>query len=437
MPEMENKRNKRQKGAILITLIVAIVVIALSGSAMLYFSTTSTYGELFTNRQERAYYVGESGINYALQRYLADETLFSPASPAVKTLSNGDQFSVSSEEVSKGSPAEAWLVIKSTGVVGTGWLTTRQLVTKEMKKALATPPGFPPIITDNTGVPLGFDANSNDQLDTTWIVTPGTITDIVDTGPSGEPALQFKGVYGSIDINPTELDLYSAWENNGYLSSYFTQVKIKIVSEGNKGLHYLIGLTFRKVDNNNFYGVSFYRSSGLNPPGGLPYWCTPVFTNIIGTKEGASLNDGQVYAVLWKSINGVKTVLAYALMKSAVYGVVTDGTNTRLADWSTILLRINERFDGIGGRINRIKVYVMGPTASATNWNISSYKQVTWTWPSTTSEFIDNSITSNGFTASRTEIGVHAYYDGNAANDQFFKDFSLAVQGTGGGGSQY
>ncbi|MDD2391032.1 MAG: hypothetical protein PHP23_15070 [Desulfobacterales bacterium] len=31
------------------------------------------------------------------------------------------------------------------------------------------------------------------------------------------------------------------------------------------------------------------------------------------------------------------------------------------------------------------------------------------------------------------EIGVHAFYDSNASNDQFFDDFELKVEGLGGG----
>jgi hypothetical protein len=61
---------------------------------MLYFSTTSSYGELFANRQERAYYVGESGANYALQKFITTPVANGPFPTLTTfTLSNG-QFAV-------------------------------------------------------------------------------------------------------------------------------------------------------------------------------------------------------------------------------------------------------------------------------------------------------------------------------------------------------
>ncbi len=439
---MEKKRNKRQKGAILITLIIAIVVIALSGSAMLYFSTTSTYGELFTNRQERAYYVGESGINYALQRYLADKTLFPISAPAVKTLSSGDQFSVSSEIVSKGSPAEDWLVIKSTGVVGTGWLTTRQLVTKEMKKALAVPPGMAPPTTDSSGVPIGFDANTTTQpddptnpLDNTWEVVDLPKTDY--TIYNGD--LLFVGTEAAITLNPSNINLCEAWASNGNFSSYFLQVKVQNSSNPQ---HFLVGLSFRlkgvQIDS-DAYGLSFYRFDASNNCPSSIDWCQ----NSYGVQRFLKA-DNKMYAVLWKRISNRYYILAYAEM-NASYGVSNNGD---LLAWSTLLVRINERSDG-----NHIKAYVKQPTIPATgyiDWNISGYKPVMWTATcSATScssvtpfaEMIDNTFLSTGFCTGSAqnwpEIGIHGFYDMSCNKCQFFDDFGASVLGTGGGGSQY
>ena len=107
---------KRQKGAILITLIVAMVIMALAGSGMLYYSTTSSYGEFFANRQERAYYIGESGVNYALQKFVANPVTNGPF-PTLSTFTLGsDQFAVKTYDKT-GDPTR--LIIESTGTVGT------------------------------------------------------------------------------------------------------------------------------------------------------------------------------------------------------------------------------------------------------------------------------------------------------------------------------
>jgi len=429
-----------QKGAVLITLIVAMVIIALAGSAMLYFSTTSSYGELVANRQERAYYVAEAGINYA--RYLFNPNPALPGSnytngpfPVAKTftLSHG-QFTVKTSD-KPGDPTR--LVIQSTGIVESGWLTTRQLITKEISKVEVNGSTTTP-----DGDLIGFDSNANSVLDTSWIATAGTDVGIVSTGPSGGPALQFKGDTGAIDLKPSYIDLWTAWKNNDDLLGYFLQVKINVNSEGNKGDNYLLGLTFRKIDNNNFYGLSFYRSEGLHPPGGLPSWCTTAFTGIIP-------NDGQIYAVLWKNSSGIKTVLAYTLMDYATYGVVTNVGNQTLAAWSSLFIRVNEKKDGPGGaRRNHLKAYVIGPASyplGTTNWNFANLKQITWTaapalnpaQSAPIQDVLEDSITSAGFTTSRPEIGVHAYYDSNAANDQFFNGFSTVIQGMGGSGEQW
>lgn len=432
---MEKKRNKRQKGAILITLIIAIVVIALSGSAMLYFSTTSTYGELFTNRQERAYYVGESGINYALQRYLADKTLFPISAPAVKTLSSGDQFSVSSEIVSKGSPAEDWLVIKSTGVVGTGWLTTRQLVTKEMKKVLAVPPGMAPPTTDSSGVPIGFDTNTDGTLDVTWNTVPDPVnTQSISIDTDGD--LTFKGTAAAVALNSTNVNLCEAWASNGNLSSYFLQVKVS--NGSNNPQHFIIGLNFRLKDTSptsNSYGFSFFRYDVQNNCN--RNWCT----NPDGIQK-TLYGDEKVFAVLWKRISNKYTIIASAEMVPS-YGVT--GTKGQILEWPTLLIRINERSDG-----NYIKAYVKPPTTPAkgyVNWTISSFTPVRWTYtvsPCTSTpctEVLDSAFLSAGFcsgsTQNRPEIGVHAAYDSNCNGCQFFDDFGASVLGTGGGGSQY
>ncbi len=444
---MKNNRNIRQKGAVLMTLIVAIVVIALSGSAMLYFSTTSTFGELFTNRQERAYYIGESGINYALQRYLADKThLFPISAPAIKTLSSGDQFSVTSEIVYKGSPAEAWLVIKSTGIAGTGWLTTRQLVTKEIKEALAMPPGMAPPTTDASGDPIGFDENTTAQpggfnpLDDSWSIVDSDYTDAITISDTGD--LSFKGTQAMINLNPLNVNLCDEWTNNGNYLSYILQAKI---TNSSNAQHFLVGISFRVKDNSetsDSYGFSLFRYDTTN--------CNRVWCNNENGIQRVLTADRKVYAVLWKRISNVYTVLAYTEMVDSFNIVEKDNKGNltgQIKPWPTLVVRINER---VGG--NYMKAYIKSPTDPATgyvDWNISNFVPITWTYTQSPcssipcTEVVDNTarFRTSGFCVGTTqnwpEVGIHGFYDTNCDDCQLFDDFGASVLGTAGGGSQY
>lgn len=418
-----------QKGALLVTLIVAMVVIAMAGSAMLYFSSTSSYGEFLANRQERAYYVGESGINYAYNRYIIDGTLLTSAT--TMTLLNGDKFAVTSEIVSKGSPAEDWLVIKSTGSVESGWLNAKQQVTKEIKKALAT--GMAPVATDSSGDPLAFDANTDATLDTTWAVVEGTVT--INDGD-----LLFKGTEATINLNPSSVNLCDAWASNSNLLSYYLQVKVQNSSYPK---HFLVGLSFRVQNStvtSNSYGFSFFRYDiDNNCPSSID-WCK----NTYGIQRNLKGNS-KVYAVLWKRVSDRYTILAYAEMVSS-YGVAVNGN---LLEWPAMLVRINERSDGK----NYIKAYVKAPSVPATgniSWSVSSFKPVEWTATCTLdsctsvtpfTEVVDGTFLSAGFcsgtTQNRPEIGVHGFYDMECNKCQFFDDFAVSVQGTSGGSTQY
>ncbi|MDP2645543.1 MAG: hypothetical protein Q8P24_11445 [Desulfobacterales bacterium] len=436
-----NRKIRQQRGALLITLIVTMATTAVLGSSMLSYFSISSYGEHLSNRQERAYYLGESGANYALQKFIANKVTNGPF-PTLTTFTVGnDQFAVKTYDKPGDSSR---LMIESTGIVGTGWLATRQLITRDIKKSTATLPG------QSSTASVGFDLSGSGTLDNTWTLTPGTDAKIVNTGPSGGGAVQFKGLTGGINFNwynnPPAPDLLAAWNNNGNLLSYSLQVKVLVDRQGGKGEYYMMGLSFRVIDDNNSYGISFYRSNGTSGPS---WWSSSAFANFRATIP----NNGKNYAVLWKKIAGTYTVLDYTLMTYNLSGnyadVVTDATSDRLSDRSSIIIRVREEFDGPGGaRQNHLIAYVQGPTnypSPTVHWQYSAFKRISWTWtlnppqpnPPIT-EVLDGSLTSENFSASRPELGIHSFYDSLAANDAFFADFGLGLtQGGGGGGIQF
>ncbi|NQU03783.1 MAG: hypothetical protein HQ589_06525, partial [Syntrophaceae bacterium] len=58
------------KGSVLIGLIITMVVISALGAAMLPLTSTSTFGQVRSNSAARAYFLAESGLQYAASEYL-------------------------------------------------------------------------------------------------------------------------------------------------------------------------------------------------------------------------------------------------------------------------------------------------------------------------------------------------------------------------------
>lgn len=188
----------------------------------------------------------------------------------------------------------------------------------------------------------------------------------------------------------------------------------------------MLGLSFRYVDDNNYYGISFFRSIGRDDRQ-RPSWINDLPSSF------DILMDGSPYIVLWKKVSGNYTLLDYKKL-DASDGVI-DGGN--LKDWSTIIVKIDEQFSGAGGsRENHISGYIQGTASyprNTINFNYTNFNPVVWN--TNTQPIVDSSITSENFGSNRPdEIGLHGYYDSNTANDQFFDDFSIKFAGSGGAG---
>ncbi|MCK5508104.1 MAG: hypothetical protein KAI50_06255, partial [Desulfobacterales bacterium] len=54
-----------EKGALLLSVIVIIVIFALLGAAILSITSTSIFTQAYSNRATKAYYMAESGYRYA------------------------------------------------------------------------------------------------------------------------------------------------------------------------------------------------------------------------------------------------------------------------------------------------------------------------------------------------------------------------------------
>ncbi|MDF1593777.1 MAG: choice-of-anchor J domain-containing protein [Desulfobacterales bacterium] len=66
-----HKIRLNDKGSILVTLIITMVVLAALGAAMVSLTSTSMFGQVGANSSARAYFLAESGYRYAESRYLS------------------------------------------------------------------------------------------------------------------------------------------------------------------------------------------------------------------------------------------------------------------------------------------------------------------------------------------------------------------------------
>ncbi|MDD5434709.1 MAG: hypothetical protein PH343_04705 [Nitrospira sp.] len=443
LTEIHNLRSSTN-GSVLVVLIIAITISSVLILGALYLTTGSTLGELFANYQMRSYYIAESGGNYAIPQIKQDHAAAATnLHGKTFTLSNGDRFILSIDDTNT-----SYTLLESTGVVNDGlWSESRRKITYKINKS------YDEQFTNNS------DLNNN------WNFTSGGAS-IKSGGPlGGEPALNLTGENALIsfkwDGNPALPDLAAQWANSDGLLSYALQVKVNVDTEGGKGQHYMLGLSFRLDTNgtsatsdDRFYGISFFRSIGRGDSH------KPAWVNNLNSSFDAIM-DGTPYVILWRKINSSSEFTLMDYKKLIAADGVIDGTGA-LKAWSAIVVTVQERYqtdgsgdyvlDGYGNRIreNLITGYVQGADAyprNTVNWNFSIFNLVAWGWkipgqsviaPQTV---IDSTLTSVNFDTRRPEeIGIHGYYDSSAANDQFFDDFSSDFTGTGsggGGGIQY
>jgi hypothetical protein len=67
--QYQNRFQNRQKGSLLIGLIITMVILSSLGGAMVYTFSSSALDAVFGNYAQRAYYAAESGARYMMARY--------------------------------------------------------------------------------------------------------------------------------------------------------------------------------------------------------------------------------------------------------------------------------------------------------------------------------------------------------------------------------
>ena len=80
-----------QKGNVLLYAVIAMTAISVLGTGIYFLTTTSTFGGLRANQQNRAYQLALAGKDYALTRNLGDTATLYPSGRDF-TFTNGDKF---------------------------------------------------------------------------------------------------------------------------------------------------------------------------------------------------------------------------------------------------------------------------------------------------------------------------------------------------------
>lgn len=430
-----------QNGALLIGLIMTLVIISTLSGALVYLTTGSTYEEVLANLHSRVYYVAEAGGRYASYLIQNDPDKYNVETFPSETIgpfafSNDDFFTLEIDNMDAEN-----LKVQSTGTINSGtWSETNRLITFKIRKRNPLSGG------DDGATNVSFDGDDDMALDETWNISSGTDADMVSSGPSGgESALQFKGDTGFISLrwqDNDDVDLSDARSSSDELLSYEIQVKVHVEHEGEKGDHYMFGLSFRvDTDNDRCYGISFFRSypgDDNQTPDWIKSSTTPFNTD---APDIQGIRDGDVYAVFWLKENGSYTLKDYKKLTSSEGVIDGDG---ELKAWSTLLVKVEETKEE-GSRTNHITAYVQEDDDyprddDPLQWSDSgTFNPIDW--QNDDEGYLDDSTltTENFDSVTPDEIGVHAFYDSNAANDQLFDDFGLQVDGLGGadGMTQY
>lgn len=430
---------KNGSGSVLIGVIIAIVIIAALGGALVTMTSTSTVSQFGAMDSFRAYYLAESGGRYAIP--IIKKNISTPA--ALITMLNGKTFQFANGDRFRLtlSYTDPVYTLQSFGILAQG---ARELnATRKITYRINSSGGS----SDNP-----FD--TPEDLADNWTDFDDKKVKIVDSKKTDDsPALDMPGKEASIKLkwsgNTGLPNLAAAWATNGGLLSYGIQIKVKIENAAKE--EYMTGLSFR-VGSDSMYGFSFLKRTDCNQALPSDAFCS----QIPGT-------DNNLYLVLWKKVGGTYSVIDYRKATSSdnVLETVVENIGKKeevsyyLADWSTLVVKIEEEYvlDGSGSRVdlngdgfddrrNLISCYVQGTTGSnpyprdTIDWDYARYREVGWK-SGASNPIIDASLTTENFaTLLPNEIGLHNYFHDAGASKTFLDDFSMQIEGSGGGGDK-
>jgi hypothetical protein len=302
----------RQKGSILIGLIITMVIMASLGAGMLYVTTTSTFQELFANNHTRAYYAAESGGRHALavirDAYAnatgADlTTRLAVVDSKTFTMTNGDTFQISAltKTIVNGTTTVAFNAI---GGVSSGFLQAKRQISYNIVPANQSGGGGGTTITELDM--NNFSAGSWGAFSNATGTSAVSVTMLENTVSGGTSNETRAAAYYS---NPSVNFLSYQAAQNGFLS-YDAQVKVNSTAD-----YFLAGLSFRthplSATNQvpRGFNVSFMRASSISTANeeidGIPLEL--LYSESWASQTGPLASDAY-YILLWMDTgNGTGT----------------------------------------------------------------------------------------------------------------------------------
>jgi hypothetical protein len=153
-----------QKGGVLLYAVIAMTAISVLGTGIYFLTTTSTFGGLRANQQNRAYQLAVAGKDYALVKNLGDTASQYP-SGRVFTFSNGDKFHLvisgdtitSTGIVNENTPYEArrTLTVTKTGFSKQADISFAKDILSSFSAPAQSQPGFITKVTGAAQISLG------------------------------------------------------------------------------------------------------------------------------------------------------------------------------------------------------------------------------------------------------------------------------------------
>jgi hypothetical protein len=399
----------RQRGSILVGLIITMVVMASLGAGMVYLTSTATFQEILANNHARAQYVAESGGRYANALIRQALATGAPAFSSLNadyfsnpyTLANGDQFNIT-----YWTPATVGgsmhVTYDSIGTAGSGFMQAKVRLRYRINPAnqmsgTGGASGPPPSQYALPRPASDFDISKQD-LDIYYSPVDMSQVDIKDNPfVQNDRALNLKADYYVMGLkwyaNTTEmLQLDSVRTANSGLLNYRAQVKILDNNKDHSNLFNIIGISFRLDDTAtsamstdlafpDMYGISFVKLPSAKPAlnsndlRNSPQWYQDViYPNPAWDFLSSGSAAGKWHAVLWKRNAeplGTHTPLAYQKLTAANWAcsIGTADNCIEIKDWSTIYVDVEEKLGSAGDtygftnpaqRYNVIKSYMQG-----------------------------------------------------------------------------
>lgn len=339
---MRARSMRSERGALLVSLVIAMTVVGLLGGAVVGLTTSSAYERLIANDSIRAYYLAEAGGDYAKRLIRADPD--ARPSGSFTLAANSGVFVLSSFD----DPLDAArTIVQSTGIHHRGRRLISFNVPKQSGAGGGTWEGSGDIDDDNSSNPDPDDQSYS----------------VVDL--DGDPALRIDSarfeadyfwspyIYETLRYIDAGEFLTEAWEQSGNFLSYDVQVKMRVDHFGTDESH-MIGISFRVADDESGYGLSFAKASDYqyvqgtgDAYDGIPgeyipdefgpyrYWLLFWWANIVGDHD---ISDPVI--LLWEDLGQASNLKSWMAYSRAATHNILDLQAPK--EWCTLLLRIKE-----------------------------------------------------------------------------------------------